>query len=90
MSFQAGFLGRRNREDRENKEDKENKEFREFREFKELRERVSLNSLNSLNSLIYHLNQRTNFLSEGIRYNARRISKRWAVLEVLLIAKIIR
>ena len=65
MSFQAGFLGRRNREDRENKEDKE------FREFKELRERVSLislNSLNSLNSLIYHLNQRTNFLSEVPRF----------------------
>ena len=30
------------------------------------------------------------FLLEDIRYNARRISRRWAVLEVLLIAKIIR
>ena len=31
-----------------------------------------------------------NFLLEVIRYNARRISRRWAVHEVLLIAKIIR
>ena len=30
------------------------------------------------------------FLLEGIRYNARRISRRWAVLCVLPIAKIIR
>ena len=37
-----------------------------------------------------HLNQRTNFLSEGIRYNARRISRRWAVLDVLPIDEIIR
>ena len=37
------------------------REFREFREFKELRKILSLNSL------IYHLNQRTNFLSEGVR-----------------------
>ena len=40
--------------------------------------------------IIYHLNQRTNFLLEGIRYNARRISRRWAVLEVLPIDEIIR
>ena len=31
-----------------------------------------------------------NFLLEVIRYNARRISRRWAVHEVLPIAKIIR
>ena len=30
------------------------------------------------------------FLLEGIRYNARRISRRWAVLEVLPIDEIIR
>ena len=44
--------------DRINRKDREDKEFREI---------LSLNFLNSLNSLIYHLNQRTNFLSEGCR-----------------------
>ena len=36
--------------------------FREIKEFKEIKERLSLNSL------IYHLNQRTNFLLEGVRF----------------------
>jgi hypothetical protein len=35
---------------------------REIREFKEIKERLSLNSL------IYHLNQRTNLLLEGVRF----------------------
>ena len=44
---------------------------REDREFRKL---LSLNSLNSLNSLIYHINQRTNLLSEGAQmrpYNGK-------------------
>ena len=36
----------------------------------------------------YH--SKTSLLLEGIRYNARRISRRWAVLGVLPIDEIIR
>ena len=60
----------RNRTIRTNGTIRIDRENREFKEFKELKERLSLNSLNSLNSLIYHLNQRTNFLSEGVRCGA--------------------
>ena len=36
------------------------------------------------------LSQQIFLLLEGVRYNARRISRRWAVLDVLSIGEIIR
>ena len=88
--LRTGFIERDDRDGRDDRDDRENRENKEFREFRERLSLISLSSLISLNSLIDHLNQRTNFLLEGIRYNARRISRRWAVLEVLPIDEIIR
>ena len=69
----------------------------EIKEVSVLFDTKSLNSLNSLISLNSLLKSRRlltehtspparpNFSGEGCRYNARQKSRRWAVLEVLLI-----